>query len=365
MFSYDQLARTDDLNRHYERLAFELGDGDKGNFLSGWQCGNPFADELFEAVKDRCSAIDYSRYRYFDDEPLLCEGIKALHLQRDGYMPPAVFCGSGSTSLLYGFVSLLKKRGIGRIHYVPPMYFTLHIAFDRFGIETIPVSESQPFEPDFTVILPEEGPSVLFLTDPVWYAGAPIAAEGIQKIAAWQRRTESLVFVDGSLQYMPWSDEKAVELSAAFDPDRTFRLICPSKQLATHGYRFAYVLLPNAFAQEYAWVYTNIYGPVNADSIAFAYEAVVAMRGGTITSKLMTLARTRHRCLRSSGAIESSFEPSCGYFVFEQVNVKLPDAYLKVDGRYFDQNKYPTYIKLNLLSPSIAILDSAPADAVV
>ncbi|HEX4694424.1 aminotransferase class I/II-fold pyridoxal phosphate-dependent enzyme [Sphingomonas sp.] len=362
MLSTDQFTRTNDLNSHYEHLAFELGDGDKGNFLSGWQCINPFAGELLEAVKRRSANVDYTRYRYFDDEPSLCEGLSALHLARDGHNPPAVFCGSGSTSLLYGFVSLLKKRGIARVYYLPPMYFTLHIAFDRFGIETVPVSESQPFERDFAMTLPQEGSSVLFLTDPIWYAGTPIDAHVIERISAWQMRTGSLVFVDGSLQYMPWPTRGASEATADLDPDLTFRLICPSKQLATHGYRFAYVLLPAAFVQEFAWVYTNIFGPVNVDSIAFAYEAVGAMESGAITAKLMALARSRHAKLRSCGAIDSSFEPTCGYFAFEQVNVELPPDYIRVDGRYFDLTKYATYMKLNLLSPSIAILDSTSAN---
>ena len=48
--------------------------------------------------------------------------------------------------------------------------------------------------------------------------------------------------------------------------------------------------------------------------------------------------------------------PDAGYFVFEKINVALPENYKLVDGRYFDQHNYPGFVKVNLLSPSIDLL---------
>ncbi len=350
----DQIRNTDNLNAFYEGLAFDLDDGDKGNFLSGWQCDNPFNGQLFRAVKNRAGNIDYGKYTYFDDDTELPEMIKTLHERIDGIRPEHVFCGSGSTSLLFGFATYLQKRGVRQIYFIPPMYFTLHLAFDRFGIRTIPVSERQPFEADFVLKLPAERESVLMILDPIWYAGTPISAETMKQIVNWQNATSSNVFVDGSLQYLSWVSAK--ELSAQLDPALTFRLICPSKQLSAHGYRFAYLLLPASQKQEFAWVYTNIFGPVNADSIAFAHEAISAVSDGSIPRQTMALVSRRHKALRRDGVIQSLLTPSCGYFVFEKLNVDLPENYITVDGRYFTQPRFIDYIKINLLSPSVTMI---------
>jgi histidinol-phosphate/aromatic aminotransferase/cobyric acid decarboxylase-like protein len=351
----EQIQKTEDLNAHYEGLAFDLDDGDKGNFLSGWQCENPFNTDLFSAVKERAKSINYGRYTYFDDDTELPELIKTLHHRLDGVRPEHVFCGSGSTSLLFGFATYLQKKGIRQIYFIPPMYFTLHLAFDRLGIRTIPISDRQPFEHEFAMRLPDEMKSVLMVLDPVWYTGTPISSDVMDEIVSWQKRTSSLVFVDGSLQYLPWQP-KVNEHSARLDSKLTFRLVCPSKQLSAHGYRFSYVLVPASEKQEFAWVYTNIFGPTNADSIAFAHEAILALADGRIPKQSMALASSRYNALRKLGAIESDLRPSCGYFVFQKVNVVLPEDYITVDGKYFDQPRYKNHIKINLLSPSIELL---------
>jgi len=351
----EQKKNTAEINSYYEGLAFDLDDGDKGNFLSGWQCDSPYNSELFRAVKERAERLNYGKYTYFDDELELSAKISKLHKEFDGIEPQYIFCGSGSTSLLFGIAAYLRKKKIQKVYFIPPMYFTLQIAFDSFSIQTISVSASQPFEKDFKLNLPKEENSVLVLIDPIWYAGFPISESVIEEIGNWQQKFKSFVVVDGSLQYMSW-DHSLHEPTAHLDPSFTFRLICPAKQLASHGYRFSYVLLPISQKQDFAWTYTNINGSANADSIAFGHEAVAAILDRTIPNNLMSLVAMRHSLLRSSGAIESVITPTCGYFVFEKINYSLPDDYIKVDGKYFDQNNFPSYTKINLLSPSINII---------
>lgn len=351
----DQKRNTNELNSYYENLAFELEDGDKGNFLSGWQCVSPFTNELFDAVKERAKGINYGRYTYFDDELDLSNKILSLHKDFDGIAPQYVFCGAGSTSLLYGIAAYLNMKKVRKVYFIPPMYFTMHIAFDSFGIQTIPVSNKHPFEKDFTLNLPNENNSCLIVIDPIWYAGSPISESIINQIHLWQKKTKSFVFVDGSLQYMSW-DKSIYEPTSLLEPSLTFRLICPSKQLSSHGYRFSYLLMPISEKQSFAWTYTNILGSANADSVAFGHEAVKAMKERTITNNLMTLVSERHTTLRSKRIIESEFLPSSGYFIFEKINIELPKGYIKVDGKFFDQDNFPNYTKINLLSPSINLL---------
>ena len=345
-----------DLNSHYQKLAFELNDGDKGHFLSGWQCDNPFIDELLAAVRSLTASIDYRRYAYFDDDEGLVDAIKDLHKGLDSRAPEQVLCGSGATALLFAFATYLRRRNVTSVYYVPPMYFTLHAALDRYGIKAIPVSAAQPYEPSFSLDLPTEQGAVLILTDPIWYAGKSVPLDAIVEIAAWQERTESVIFVDGSLQYMSWNGG-ACEHTALLDPAATFRLVCPSKQLSIHGYRFAYVLGPSLSNDDLAWTYANINGPASADSIAFAHLAIPAIARGDIRRQTAAFVSERHQRLRERKIIESTIAPDCGYFVFEKVNAPLPPQYTIVDGRYFEQANYPGYMKVNLLSPSINLIE--------
>jgi len=348
-------ASRTELNSFYEELAFDLNDGDKGHFLSGWQCENPFVVEFLTRVRERSNEIDHRKYIYFDDDEDLVEFVRAHHTRMDVREPEAVLCGAGSTALLFALVTHLHARGVKRIHFIPPIYFTIHRAFGWYNIEALPVSPWQPYEDAFEISLPSDGASALFLTDPVWYAGKALSGDVVQTIASWQVRTGSLVIVDGSLQYLRW-DGSLPEMTAILDPALTFRLVCPSKQLCIHGYRFAYLLVPKAFERAVAWTYSNIAGPVGADSVVFAREAVAAVGAGSISRKLVRLAADRHRTLRDASVIQSAVTPDAGYFVFEKINVALPENYKLVDGRYFDQHNYPGFVKVNLLSPSIDLL---------
>lgn len=351
----EQARHTAELNAHYEHLAFGLDDGDKGNFLSGWQCDNPFSAPLFAAVKERAKTLDYGKYTYFDDELDLSRKVTKLHKDFDGIAPEYVFCGSGSTSLLYGIAAYLRRTNVTKIHFIPPIYFTFQIALDSFGILTVPAARKQAFEQGFILDLPLERHSVLFLIDPVWYAGCPLSFDIVEELRVWQRKTSSLILVDGSLQYMSWN-HSVEEATARLDPSLTFRLICPAKQLASHGYRFSYVLLPISQKQRFAWTYTNINGSANADAVAFGHEAIAAISQRSIPDKLTYLVAERHRRLRAEGVIDSTIEPRCGYFVFETIKCGLPSGYIRVDGNYFNQQNYPGYTKINLLSPSIHVL---------
>jgi aspartate/methionine/tyrosine aminotransferase len=359
MSGSDQSKQAKKQNTLYEELAFELDDGDQGHFLSGWQCDNPCVSEFLSAIKERANHIDYRKYRYFDEDDELSSTIRKIHASFDGVCPQGVLCASGSTLLLYSFVTYLKRIGISRVHYIPPIYFTLHMAFELYGINASPVSAQQPFEKGFSMTLPEEAGSVIFLTDPIWYTGTQYSSDIIEEIVAWQKRNSSLVFVDGSLQYLPWNGI-VHENTAKLDPSYTFRLVCPSKQLAVHGYRFSYLLLPSSHERSMAWTYANIAGSAAADSIAFAHEAVAAVLDRSIPDNLIKIATNRHKYLRKSGIIESDICPVCGYFVFEKINVALPEGYVMLDGKYFSLSNYLGHTKINLLSPSLKILGDIP-----
>ena len=343
----------------YEHLAFDLDDAGGGTSLSGYQCENPFVDDFLLAVRHRTATSDYRRYTYFDADDVLSERIRGFHDSIDGNVPQAIVCGSGATAMLVGFVSYLRGKGVHTVFYVPPLYFALRVALERFGITALPVADRQPYEPGFSLNTPS-GHSCILVADPVWYTGTSLSEEMMSCLADWQKSTQGLVCVDGSMQYMQWQGRTA-ERTASLDPSLTVRLVCPTKQLAVHGYRFAYYVAPEREARALAWSCATVSGAVSAESVAFAHEAMQAVADGHIPRQLIELAARRYWRLRRAGVFDSQVEPSCGYMAFARINSPVPRSQVLLGGRYFEQARYPDHCKVNLLSPSIGLLDSGAA----
>jgi aspartate/methionine/tyrosine aminotransferase len=348
-------SKSKELNDLYESLDVEHGDGDGGAFLFGWQCHNPFAPGILAAVERERQTLAYDKYTYVDQDMSLDASVLAFHKHYDSQSPEAVFCAAGATSALFALSATLTKLGKRRIHYIPPLYFTQHVSLSMLGIEAEPVADRHAFEPNFAMRLPSGRGNVLVLADPIWYAGASVPKWVVEQIAGWQANGGNLVLVDGSFQYMRW-DHQCVEATALLDPALTIRLVSPTKSLAVHGYRFSYVLIPQSIKPALSWTYNHIYGSCSADTIAFGRVAMQEAADRTITNKLTDVIAGRHRKLRGIGAIQSSIMPDSGYFAFEEVIAPLPTGYFQLDGKYFDQPRYPRHAKLNLLSPSIGLI---------
>ena len=286
----------------------------------------------------------------------LALSVVALHRQLDGVSPEAALCAaSGGTSILFAFCYWLARSDTKEVFYVPPIYFTLLNGLRQFQIRARALSGYHSFEENFTLRLPE-AKTVLIIADPVWYAGIPVPESLIAAVSEWQQRTGSLVFVDGSFQYMRW-DNRIHEPTSRLVPAQTIRLVSATKSLVIHGYRFAYALLPNAIKPKFSNSYANICGPATAGNLAFAYEAISALRERTMTESLIARASGRHKALRERHVIESPLRPSAGYFVFEKLSVKLPDDSLRMDGKYFGQPRFPGHTRINLLSTKFHLLE--------
>lgn len=344
------------LNLHHV-LEVEHDDGDKGNFLFGWQCENPFAGSLLDATRERSNELNHTQYSYLEEDAALTSKIRAAHGLLDGVEPDDVFCGAGATALLVTLAAYFRMKGIQEIYFIPPIYFSMHFALRLLGIRARPVSARHAFESGFSMNLPNHE-AVLLMTDPIWYVGQPIPTQIISEVADWQRRTQSIVLIDGSFQYMPWNNI-INEPTARLDPSRTARIVSPSKSLCVAGYRFAYLLMPSAWRRDVSHTYTNIYASASVDTIAFGHEAVKAMSQRELTNRLMTRAVQRHNILRSTGRTESVLEATCGYFVFEKLKFDLPSNYVRMGGEYFDQPRFPGYTRINLLSPSFYLLEAS------
>ena len=348
-----RLSGTSDLLARHAELEETLGDGDGGNFISGWQCLNPWHDSIRNEIDVDRHKLSDSEYLYADRFPSIEQSFTDFHSTRDVTRPERIIFGSGSTALLLLAASWISLQGFEEVFYVAPMYFTLHSALTVLGIRPRPINGLHPYEESFSINLPPSR-AVLILTDPIWYSGTVVSAGVIKQIREWQLATGSLVLVDGSFQYMAWSHAD-VEPTASLSPALTLRIICPSKQLVMHGYRASYALVPNRHYRELLTLHSHLFGSLSTDTIAFFLAAGRRLLVESFRSDLMSFASDRHSRLRARGVISAPWRPSTGYFCFEKIldaNVNT----LVMDGSYFEQPRFPGFARVNLLSPQIGQL---------
>ena len=322
----------------------------KKTFISDWDCNHPFYREHFKNLKVKEKQI--SRYNYVRGEDDLTKLIsKFHHLNGESkYSLDEILTSHGSTSLISAFFIWLRMEKVKYIYYIPPMYFTFHFFARINNIALRPITKEQLFEKSITLNLPKQK-SIIVLTDPVWYAGCSIPEKTIDKIVKWQKATQSLVFIDGSFQYFKW-DESKHESTSAFDKDLTFRLICPSKSIATHGFRFSYLLLPNRLYDSFDFILDNLNGSSNLYDISFAKKNMELLISKKSNNELIRYTRKIFLELFENEIISSTIDHNCGYFIFAKLNKKIKKIH-SMDGKYFEQEKYKDYIRINLLSSCI------------
>src|SRR6266705_838842 len=108
------------LQRHAE-LEAKYGDVDGGNFLSGWQCKNPWSVQIKGLVQDQARDLDIGEYLYLGEEAIVRQGLNRFHKSVDGFVPEALLCGNGSTSIIFTFCAWLRQQGVREVYYIPPL----------------------------------------------------------------------------------------------------------------------------------------------------------------------------------------------------------------------------------------------------
>ncbi|MBZ4318951.1 aminotransferase class I/II-fold pyridoxal phosphate-dependent enzyme [Streptomyces huiliensis] len=322
-------------------------------FVSDYNGGHPFVEEFLGELADTAPGrlADITRYSGLDEDVRLRTKIAAMHQRYDGVdcAPRNVLPGGGSSSLLGTFATWLLLTGRRRIHYVPPVYYKLAYLFRRMGIEPVPVARGHAYQPDFDLRLPDER-TVLVLTDPVWYAGRRVPSAVLKAIGDWQEETGSLVFVDGTFQYLRWDGERGEESAARLPGDLTLRMVCPTKYLSIHGYRCAHLLVPGHLREELAELHMNLHGDVAVSDRLFAHRAADLMLGEG-NGALIRHVRDRHEALAGSGALSARMPAETGFFLFARPRV--PHRwFLAMDGKYFELDGHPGYVRINLLNRS-------------
>ncbi|MBC8146651.1 MAG: aminotransferase class I/II-fold pyridoxal phosphate-dependent enzyme [Bacteroidetes bacterium] len=297
---------------------------------------------------------DIHLYQFYEDANNVVSLISKFHLENEqlSYSNESILAGDGSTPLISSFCSWLYEQGVKEIFYVPPLYYTFYYFAKLFGFTLRPISNRHSFEENFQYNLPKKR-CYLIVTDPVWYAGVKQKKELISDLMEWQLKTESFIFVDGSFQYCNWNGSHN-ELTACFLPEQTARLICPTKALAIHGFRFSYLLLPTWMRNDIRYIFANSHGSTTAHSIRFAEQAMKILNTKLSNSKLMKYIENRYLLLLRDEWIKSQFKPDSGYFIFAEPSKKLLKyPQLSMDGDFFDQARYKKYVRFNLLAPDM------------
>lgn len=315
-------------------------------FVSGWHAANPFAEEFLGPLAT--PGLDPTSYQSYTSDDVLLGRIQAMHARFDGVEPGRgqILPGDGSTGLIATFFFWLYRQGVTEVHYVPTVHDTFYYFFEHWGLDVRRASDRHPFEPGFGLDLPARK-AVLFVADPTWYVGRPLAAGVIDEIVDWQRRTGSVVFVDGTWQYLQWDGTRS-ELSARLDPELTVRLVGPTKFLGLNGHRFSYTIVPERLLPELADVHENLHGSTSVQNLEFARRAIDVMLGEGANRRLTEYVREVYRSLTEGGHIETDVPPECGLYCFARPTRDLERS-LTMGAEYYEIDGYADYVRVNLL----------------
>jgi aspartate/methionine/tyrosine aminotransferase len=356
-----QKASFNQLIERHRSLDLAIRDN-REYFLSDWNGGHPFIERFLgpDLIGMKPSPSTLAQYIFFDEEQSIIEAIRSFHLKLEvlALSSRNIVAGPGSSSFLVAMSLWLRQQGYNEIHYIPPLYYTFHYFLELLGIRLSPVSEKQVFEPGSRIKLPSKK-TVLLLCDPVWYAGRRVPLEKIQEIAEWQKQTNSIVFVDGSFQYIQW-DRTRREHTALLDPELTFRLICPTKSLAVPFFRFAYLLHPSRIHDDLVFLYESIVGGATVADRAFAHRALEVLNSDENNGALADFLKNTYSQLIERDLIKTKIKPECGYFVFAAPTVQLTDQ-VAMDQDYFELSDYPGYVRINLMAAHRILLSSVSA----
>jgi hypothetical protein len=330
----------------------------RGQFVSDWNGSHPFVDHFLGDALTLPTAAHgrhRSEYVYFDDQPTILDGIRQLHLKFEGIelSRQNIIAGPGSSSLLVCLSLWLFQQAYREVFYIPPLYYSLHYFLRMLKIHLRPVSRTHLFSADDKINLPSRR-SALLLCDPIWFAGRSVPLDIIRLLQEWQERTESLVLIDGSFQYMHW-DERRNERSSLLDPELTFRLISPTKSLAIPSFRFAYLLHPARVHRDLVFLYENIVGGANASDLAFAHRALEVLASDEANHPLTRFLQSTYSRLISLGLIKTRVRPDCGYFVFGVPTFHTPGQ-VAMDQDYFELKGYEDHVRINLMLAEEMIL---------
>ncbi|MDK2949256.1 MAG: hypothetical protein PWQ56_421 [Patescibacteria group bacterium] len=337
----------------------EYFDKNKIIFLSEWSFDKKIHQYTrFNKEHFKIAPSIPTEYTFPDTNRVLNDSIERFHVKEG--LPQnsfTVFISEGSTPMIAAMVLFAKKLGYDKIYSIFPLYFTIHKICDTMNIHIHPCNNDFACFENIELNLPKRK-SFLFITDPIWSIGKHYSDEIFKKLSYWQKKTGSIIFVDGSFSYMNWGQSIKKEPSIILDPNLTLRLVCPTKALCLHGLRFSYLLCPKAFSKEVARISISNTG----SSCYFGHlqrEMVFNKMTEDNINPIGLFASKRYRELKEKFS-ENNIEhivPDCGFFMFAKLDdffkrKKKRSKYYWLNNKALDifNSKYKGYAKINLIA---------------
>ena len=338
----------------HDRVGEQLNAADGRIFLSGWNGRHPYVSEFLGDLLERLATMSdrYTQYSHMDEDPDLNEKLSVLHYR---YGEPAIepkqFApGAGSSSFLASLLFHVQRLGHDEICYVPPVYYNAICWIRDLNFRVKRVARSAPITGKVELDLPRRR-TCLWLSDPLWFAGVPMPQDVFDQVSTWQQATGSRVVVDGTFAYTEWAGSRASGASK-LDPDLTYRLVCPTKALALHGFRFAYAIVPSAASVDFTELHGRMHGASSLVDRLFAHRAIEVLESSTPSLTLWRYVAQRHAALRSSGLMLNDMQPTGGYFAFARLSL-APDQAIALDSYCFDANEHRGFVRLNMLDDDV------------
>ena len=347
-------AATLELHRQLDEVLYRMPRSAR-RFISGYQTTHPFIRSYMGGVAENNGhAYELGRYSFAQSQGELVEAVRSFHRHADGidYSPDEILLSAGSSPLLQSLIIFLRQNAIRSLYYFRPIYHTFYFFADLLDVYLLPVCDHLLLDTEVSLRLPA-GQHVLLFSDPIWIAGRAVADSAVDEVRRWQERTGSTVIVDGTFQYLKWDWPAKREGSTQLLRDQTIRLICPTKSLALHGIRFAYLLGPARFLKGLRWVCDNATGSASAFDLYVAVRLMDVLSSPDGNRHLLAHIHARYAELRANNFIvRTAHEPDCGYYVFGQVS-RAERTDFVMGGNYFELNGYEDFVRINLLSPDI------------
>lgn len=340
----------------HQQLDHTLAARRNGRFISGYDTTHPFVRAYLGDIGARNGLErDASQYNFAQDQDELIRSIQAFHRVTDHveYRGDEILVSAGSSPLILSILTWISQRGLDAVHYFRPLYHAFYFWSNVLKLPLLPLAEEPLWDDRAEFNLPERQ-RVLLLTDPVWFAGRAVGLSTIEALRRWQERTDSVVIVDGTFQYLSWAWPLRCERSATLIRERTIRLVCPTKSLALHGIRYAYLLGPANILRTLRWICDNVTGSASAVDLWLARRIMQVLAGPDGNRDLVAHIAARYRLLLDTGFIrEPVREPECGYYIFGKLGRAAPEDLL-MNGSYFEVDGHRDYVRVNVLSPDIA-----------
>src|SRR5262249_21015831 len=125
---------------------------------------------------------------------------------------------------------------------------------------------------------------------------------------------------------------------------------CPTKSLALHGARFAYLLLPGEWREEIRYAASNASGACSYNDLLIARRMMQILCSTEGNTRLISHIRSCYTGLGERHNWASAVgPPDSGYYVFGHYQDPTGRKVLTMDERYFDLSGFPDCIRINLL----------------